>query len=53
MGKDELKEGKGHGYKRAGAEKLGGSAEFYTEEDEGMEIKLILPAHLNKGENND
>lgn len=53
MGKDDFKEGYGLGSMRAGAEKFGGSAEFYTEEDEGMEIKLILPAHLNKGENND
>ena len=51
-GAKELKEGFGLRTMREGAEKLGGSAEFYTAEGEGMEIRITLPVK-EKGGNND
>ncbi|PWM73595.1 MAG: hypothetical protein DBX59_04625 [Bacillota bacterium] len=51
-GAKECKEGYGLRTMREGAEKLGGTAEFYTAEGEGMEIRITLPAN-GKGEGND
>ena len=52
-GAKELKEGYGLRTMREGAERLGGKAEFTSEEGEGTEIRITLPAHIRKGEKDD